>query len=750
MRSALARVLAASAVVAALTSSATSQDHAFIGVMAVYPPGGAAGTTVEVDLRYHRRGVQDVTVSGSGITASLLKPKEEAHGYDWQPSRGYPIFQNKCGACHALPNPVVLRRTREEWQRIVETMVKKHGAPISLAGELSEGRLIAQYLGKATQDAVGLRARFVIAPDAPPGRREVRMVGRDWTSQIGIFEVTRDREVLEAGGNTTLDAAQALHVPVTVSGQLNEAGETDYYALDLRAGQRVTIRCASATLNARHFFPRVGILDASSRLLARNEGRGGFDPFLDFTAAVEGRVYVAVDDLFSRGSPEMVYRLKIEETPYDAALFPPGLRRGSSVVSALVGENAEAPPVPLSAGSEVRLGVHHVKTPRGAFPYVVGDYPDHLRTDGPIRLPAALNGRFLQPGQRDRYPLTVTPEEVGKPVSFEVFGGRIGSPAELSLSLVEGEDVRGKTPLLHSERNPYPYAGKFDTNWPAYKLGAQLYGRDERFDVVFPRPGLYSLEVWEAGGRSGPGFVYRIHAGPAEPDFSVAITPDNPTVSPGASVYLEIHPLRRYGIEGPIEVTLAGLPPGITASTGVLRPGHARSFLTLTAAPDAKPGLVLRTRPTARALAGGQLLVRAVVPYEFRDHCRPPIPTDELVVTVGRPPAWTVRLETEPAGLAPGRGLPLKIKLARGDAKDGDVPFFLFADHKDVRFSGLPSVPSGSSESTVTVRLEGRSAAAGRVRIVVVNGLNEWIGVTSGAMNRSSAALELDLPGGAK
>jgi hypothetical protein len=357
-----------------------------------------------------------------------------------------------------------------------------------------------------------------------------------------------------------------------------------------------------------------------------------------------------------------------------------------------------------------------------------------------LKLPFALNGRLLEAGQRDTARIEVGPDDLGKTFAFEAYGGRLGSPAELTLMLVERED---KAPLFHSERSPVAYSGKFDTNWPAYKLGAQLYGRDERFDVKFPAAGVYTLEIREATGRAGPGFVYRIHAGPAEPDFAVAVTPDNATVSPGSSLYLEIHPLRRHLLEGPIEVTIPDLPPGITASRGVIRPGHGRSFLTLTAAADAKPGQVLRTRPVATTVVGGRVLTRPTVPYEFRDHCRAPIATDELVITVGRPAPWTVRLEAETPTFTPGKPLALKVKLERREAKEGDVPFFIFADHKGVRFSGLPTVPSGASEAVVTARFEGKSTPSGPVQIVVVNGLNEWIGVTSGAMNRSSAALRL-------
>jgi hypothetical protein len=733
----------------ALLPAAFPQDHSFIGVMAVYPSGGAAGTVVEADLRHYRKGVVGVTISGPGVRVELIPPKEPPRDYDWQPQRGYPLFQNRCNGCHDLPNPVRLRYSHDEWAKVVETMIRKHGAPVTTGFEGSEAQYIVAYLGKAAQSATALRARFTLAPDAPPGVREVRMIGKDWVSQVARFEVTRSRELLESGTNSRPEHAQPVPFPAVVNGQLNEARETDWYALDLRKGRRVVLRCASSTLNARHFFPRLRVQDSSGRPLARNEGRGGFDALVDFTAPQDGRFLVIVDDLFSRGSPEMVYRLSVDEAPYEAALFPAGVRRGESVQADLVGEHAEGPPVTLAGSAP---GVRVAETPRGRFPFVVGEHPElTLRPGDPVprtRLPFALNGRLTRPGQHDLVQVEVGADDVGKPFSFEVYGGRIGSPALLSLALAEGEAFRpDKTPLLHSESRPIAYSGRFDTNWPAYKLGADLFGRDERFDVRFPRPGLYALQVWEAEGRSGPGFVYRVHAGPAEADFAVAMTPDNPTVSPGASVFLELHPLRRHGLEGPIEVVFPELPEGLTASRGIIRPGESRSFLVLTAAPEAKPGLRLRTRAVARTTAGGRTLTRPVIPYEFRDHCRTPIAADETLIAVGRPAPWIVTLESDARDLAPGGTLKIRLKVDRRDGKDGDVPLFVFSDHADLRIEGLPTIPAGAVETILKAEVRKGSAARGPVSVVAVNGLNEWIGVTSGAMNRSSAPLQLRIGG---
>ncbi len=740
--------------VATVPPAAPAQDF-MPTLLAVYPPGGKAGSTIEVDLRLSSPTdeVREVIVTGAGVTATLIPTKKLFRPDGSHVDRGYKLFANRCGTCHDLPNPVVTRKSWDEWDKTIVRMAKEKGAPVEIVppkGRFeAEAHFIKSYLVDATERSSGVRAKLTIAADAPPGRREVRVVGKSWSSLVGVFEITRDREVLDVADNHTPSAAQPLTLPVTVSGQLTGLREVDYFAVTARKGERFVARIAAHRLNPdneRQFWPVLAVHDESGKQLAKNTGRDGFDPLIDFTAPADGTYLLSVRDLFARGSPFMVYRLSVADRPYEAALFPAGGRRGSAVAPSLVGENVRGEPLKLTLAGTDPFGVRAADTPHGSYPFVVSDLPEVLKKPGAeverVTLPAALNGRITDPGQTDRFRFRLTEKEVPAEWSFEVFGGRIGSP------------LAPEVVLRRADGHPL-FSAPGDIRYPGHHLLEAFadgqFGRDHRFTYTFAHAGEYEIAVGDSRGRSGPGFVYRVHASKPEPDFTVAVSPDNPIVRPGGSVYLELHAVRHQGVTGPIEVEFPNLPPGVTASRGVLHPGQAKSFVVLTAAADAKPGTFVRTVPVAKTTVGGKVLTRPTVPYEVRSHCRAVPARDELVVTVGEPADWTATAEVLGGPLVPGGSVEVRVRVDRKGGADRDVPFFAYVDVPGVQIVGLPTVPKGSRETTVKLKLP-RSARPpeGDVQFVLVSGLNEFVGVYSNTMNRASAPARVRVASGEK
>jgi hypothetical protein len=731
--------------------AAAAQDY-FPTLLAVYPSGGAAGTTVEVDLRLSSPTdeVREVLVTGRGVTAALVPPPKLHRPDGHHVQIGYKLFANRCGTCHDLPNPVVTRKSWKEWDDTITRMAKEKGAPVELVPPKgqheAEAHFIKSYLVDATERSAGVRAKLTIAADAPPGRREVRVVGKTWTSLVGAFEVNRDREVLDAADNHTPESAQPLALPVTVSGQLTGLREVDYYAVAAKKGERLVARISAHRLNPdneRHFWPVLAVHDAGGKQLQKDTGRDGFDPLIDFTAPADGTYLLSVRDLFARGSPFVVYRLSVGDRPYEAALFPAGGRLGSTATPTLVGENARADPLKLAALTG-EPGIRTLDTSHGPFPFVASDLPDVVAKPGEptavAAFPAALNGRIAEPGRADVFRFRVSEKEVPAEWAFQVFGNQIGSPLapELVLRRADGH-------LLFDTARDVKYPGHHLLQ--AFADGQ--FGRDPAFVYKFEHAGEYELAVGDVRRRAGPGFVYRVHVTKPEPDFAVAVSPDNPVVRPGGSVYLELHAVRRQGVTGPIEVEFPHLPPDVTASRGVLHPGQDKSFVVLTAAPDAKPGAYVRTLPVAKATVGGTALARPTIPYEVRSHCRAVPRRDELVVTVGAPCDWTVTADAVGGPLVPGGSVEVRIRVDRRGGPDRDMPFFAFADVPGVQVVGLPTVPKGRREATVHLKLSRDARPPGQVQFVLVTGLNEYVGVSSNVMNQASAPLRVPLaPGG--
>jgi WD40 repeat protein len=134
-------------------------------------------------------------------------------------------------------------------------------------------------------------------------------------------------------------------------------------------------------------------------------------------------------------------------------------------------------------------------------------------------------------------------------------------------------------------------------------------------------------------------------------------------------------PVRRGSYAGPVELSFAGLPPGVVVEPGTVPAGEAARTATVRAAPDAAPG----EREARVAAAGGGHRAEAA-----------------LRVVVERPPRWALR---DPGALTVEAGERAALRLAV--SRDG------LAGPVAVRFEGVPAgvrladttIPDGRDEA---------------------------------------------------
>jgi hypothetical protein len=292
-----------------------------------------------------------------------------------------------------------------------------------------------------------------------------------------------------------------------------------------------------------------------------------------------------------------------------------------------------------------------------------------------VTLPVSINGRLESAGP-DRYTFTVSKEQLGA-YTFEMFAERIDSP------------VAGRLTLLNAK-------GQSVVN----NQGRQRIA-DPRLEYTFTQPGDYTLVVEDETGKYGPNYAYRVHATAATPDFQVTISPDNPNVGAGTSVFLPVRVRRRAGVSGPISIVFPSLPPGITASPTVIQPDQDRqnqAFVVLTAAADAQPGSFLMVRPVARATVDGQVV------YHNTANTQRPAPRSTMVVTVGPQPDWSATLEASANAMAAdGKPVEVKVHLTRRGA-DRDMPFAILGVPQGVQAPGSLLFKKGQTELSFTMR----------------------------------------------
>ena len=364
----------------------------------LFPAGGQLGTTVEVAIQgSDLEGAHTLIIEGEpGITAQLYPVGGEVD------DTHKPVFEANCGQCHELRSPNNRSMTPAQWEATVRRMVTEKGAEISTDAQTQ----IIAYLTSAARASGGLTAQLAIAPDAPIGLREVRVVGKHGTSTAWPFEISQTPDVLETESNNTPETATIIELPSLINGLINPGGDEDYYVFSGDEGQRCVFSVNAYRLNniSQQFFnPTLSLFDANMVELARSNGFYSLDPLLDITLPADGFYVLRIRDLLHRGNPDSVYRLTGGVLPYNTYLFPAGgtLPNGNrlseeaaarfygpptppeaNVVQCVIGgENLPQTEWQVELTANEQPGLKQIRTPYGIFPFIVNAHSEAVEED---------------------------------------------------------------------------------------------------------------------------------------------------------------------------------------------------------------------------------------------------------------------------------------------------------------------------------------------------------------------------------
>jgi hypothetical protein len=117
---------------------------------------------------------------------------------------------------------------------------------------------------------------------------------------------------------------QAITVPTTISGSIQQPGDLDAFRFSASKGQRLLIRVESGALG----FALDGVLqiwNAENKAIATQDDQGSEnDPRLVWTAPADGEYLLTVVDRFLHGGKRFAYRLTIQPEPEFALKVDPG------------------------------------------------------------------------------------------------------------------------------------------------------------------------------------------------------------------------------------------------------------------------------------------------------------------------------------------------------------------------------------------------------------------------------------------
>ena len=488
------------------------------------------------------------------------------------------------------------------------------------------GVSVKDFQATATNQA---KATLVIAADAVPGPRLVRVVGgRCGITSSRLFFVGTIPEAVEKEPNDTPDAPQAVALPVVVNGRIDPALDTDCYRFDAKAGQRVVAAVLAHGMDSRmrtranngFVDASLELFDAKGKVLASAEDTLGLDPVIEHVIPADGRYTVRVFALGFEGAPGAVYRLTIGDVPYPTAVFPAGAQRGKPVDAAFSGfgmsDSRQKLAAPGAALPWQTVRFDQPLTDGRALPFITGDVPEVTEAepndtrDKATPLPfrgadggITANGRFDRPGDVDWYRVTL---KKGQGVVIEVAATRhLRSPVDTALEVT---DAGGKK--LAENDDGSIFAGQVEHDFPC---------PDSALEFVAPADGDYFLRVSDQNSTSGPRAVYRLTVSPLQPDFRLHQWPDAvPVWGPGSSAAFVVEVRRWGGLTADIQLKVEGLPPGWKGCTGIatmdgyLPPNSGtgqKVLLTITAPADAKVGDTAAFRVVGRAAPAGAKVI---------------------------------------------------------------------------------------------------------------------------------------------
>ncbi|MFO1092360.1 MAG: PPC domain-containing protein [Planctomycetaceae bacterium] len=556
-------------------------------------------------------------------------------------------------------------------------------------------------------DAASATFRVTAPAENSLGIHGIRVVTPGGVSSLKLFVVDDLPSVAEAAGNNAPETAQAVAVPCAIDGQVDNLSR-DYFKFDVASGQKISFEILARRLGSP-LDPSLYLYRADGREVHFVDDTAGLSSDCQFayTFADAGSYIIEVRDIQFAGGGNHLYRLRIGDFPCVNTPVPMAVQRGSTTAISFAGSSVEdAAPATLAVPADGKASWMNVATKRAggvssAFAAVkVSDAPEFLEqepNDSPeqangIAIGTSVNGRLDKTGDIDRFAFDA---KAGQRFDFAGISRQSGAPSDLMLRIY---DPAGKQVAAVDD------------------VGAN----EGSVNYAFPADGRYTLAVHDLNRRGGPSYAYRVAVTPFQAGFSLQSTTDAVNVAAGGITAVLVNATRQE-YDGPIELSLAGLPPGLTSLPTRIGPGTALAVLTVQSAADAAPATLSNVQVVGKATVNGAEVQRvAAVETALRGVWSnalqiPGELTESVALSVG--PAAKLKLRTEPAEIVFGKGLAAKVKVIaeRGEGLDaaialavnpekGGLPANVTADVKpiaagtneiEITFTGAENAPLG-------------------------------------------------------
>jgi hypothetical protein len=571
-------------------------------LQSIFPAGAKVGTTVEVTLTgTDIEDPEELLFSHPGIRAEPVPPPPPANAKPNEPP----------------PMPMTRRRGMRE-------------IPLGVT-----------------------KFKVTVGSDVPVGLHDVRLSNKWGVSNPRSFVVGLLPETTETEPNNDVPQAQSVALNSVVNGVISQPTDVDYYQVTASKGQRVLVHVAAASIDSLA-RPAIEIYTPEGQRVTFDRCYLQADALADVAWPHDGPCLVRVFQFpYNAGNADYFYRMTVTNGPWIDAAFPPMVEPGKTAAVTLYGRNLPGGTVDGTAVEKGRVleklvvnvtapadpqlrwalrSSDHVSAAQGLmegfdfrlatgsmvsnpFLFLYADAPVSLEqepNDQPekatkLTLPADVAGRIDRPLDRDCYIFSAKKGEVWV---IDLFGERLGALADFYLTL---RPLDPKANNIAEQDDPqellHPFQFFHRTNDPA------------PLEFTAPADGDYLLTVSarDAATEFGPGQIYRLSVRPRRPNFRLVVMPAAPNrpeagiVPAGGETAYHVFLERVDGFNGAVELTVEGLPTGVSCPPQQLAPNQQMTVLVLTANADAPPtDAILRIKGTSTI--NGQKVVREARP----------------------------------------------------------------------------------------------------------------------------------------
>ena len=508
------------------------------------------------------------------------------------------------------------------------------------------------------------RARLTIPPEIDPGLIRWQVANANGVSPSGVIHLGSLPEVVE---NSPRSGPQVLpELPVVVSGQIRRIEEVDRYVIRARQTGPIMIELLARSLtsptNQMSLHGVMQVHDDAGQLVRDCTASEGNDFITTFPAVADRKYQISLHDLDFAGDRSYVYRLMIQPGPPVLAAYPSAGKRGERRSVEFVGWGVATGAALLeSVTREITFPAdptqdsfpYVLENPQGRsrpYSFVLSDLNELVGVSEISELPAAVTGNLKARFQTDSYSVPMKQGDVWQIAARSRTSGP-GLDLDLTVTGPDGVEL----------------AAVDDTPGST----------DPELTFTVPAEGVYRFDVSDRSSHSGNRAAsYRISFERPQPTFQVAI-PELLIIPLGTTAKLPVTVTRRGGFQGPIQLSLEGLPPGVTTETTLV-------------IPEMKNELVIDLKCAAESAVSANLV--RLTARASENNSQPVPSTKPMVVAITMKP----RIKITPEGLDDvskvRRGsthlFPLKIE--RSEGFEGEITLEMTAKQQRHR-QGLAS-----------------------------------------------------------